>query len=69
MKLTLTNPDEIKFRMEVEMTLREWKRLKEQLLPQRYTPPAEKFVDEICGMIRQAEQAFYPKASDPAVSE
>jgi len=60
MKLTLTNPDEIKFRMEVEMTLREWKKLREQLQSVIMHPGAT-FWGEINSMIQQAEKTFYPE--------
>lgn len=51
-------PDPIEYTMNITMTLSEWKQLKESLVS-KY--PAWELSSEICSMISQASQVYYPK--------
>lgn len=59
--LETTEPEKIKFTLEVTMTLKEWKELAVQLEDSKYAYPAQQLVSEIRDMTRQARTIFYPK--------
>lgn len=63
MTLKLTNPDEIKFKLEVELSLLEWRYLKKQLGEHNSAYPACDFIEQINAMIRKADAEFTPSNS------
>lgn len=65
MKFYATKPDEMKFTLEISMTLGDWKKLKDQLVHKQEWP-GWSLEDEIQDLISQAERDYFPKAADLA---
>ena len=57
LKFEAENQDDIQFRLEVSMSLGEWKQLRAQL---KDGWPSWKVSEQISNMIRQAEHRYYP---------
>lgn len=71
MTFKATKADDIRFTMEIEMPLSDWKRLKEQLEsgPELTSWPTTGFRDAIRSMVQQAEKQFYPRSGDEPISK
>lgn len=59
-KMQVTNADDIEMELTVNMTLGQWKRLKDQFSTFQY--PAGDLGSEISSMVAQAEKQFCPKS-------
>lgn len=59
-RMHVSNPDEIELQLTATMTLKEWRELREQIMPGFVTLH---FRNAIANMIDQAGAQFYPKVS------